>query len=76
MARVRYLGGGFLKNIPSRDLSADEVKRYGLERLLKSGLYEDLYPPKKTQVDYEVEVEQLSKELEEIEETFDTIEEG
>ena len=77
MARVRYIGGGFLPNIPARDLSADEVKQYGLKRLLTSGLYEDLYPPKKTKVDYEVEVKQLSEELEKLEETFDnTIEEG
>ena len=76
MARVRYIGGGFLPNIPARDLSADEVKQYGLKRLLKSGLYKDLYPPKETAVAYEDEVDFLSKELEEIEETFDTIEEG
>ena len=76
MARVRYLGGGFLPNIPARDLSADEVKRIGLDRLLKSGLYKDLYPPEKLKVDYEEEVEVLSNELDKLEETFDMSEEG
>ena len=79
MARVRYIGGGFLPNIPARDLSADEVKRYGLKRLLTSGLYEDLYPPKKTKVEYKNEVEALSEELDELDRVFgddQTIEEG
>ena len=36
---MKYIGGGFIQGIPARDLSADEVKKYGRERLLKSGLY-------------------------------------
>ena len=47
MARVHYIGGGFLPGIPARDLSADEVRRFGLEKLLKSGIYIDLYPPER-----------------------------
>ena len=31
--------GASIPNVPARDLSADEVKRFGFKRLLKSGLY-------------------------------------
>jgi hypothetical protein len=63
---------------------ADEVKKYGLARLLASGLYEDLYPPKpakakkkKPEPVYEEEVDLLSDELGKIDEIFeDEIEEG
>lgn len=37
-----YTGGGYggsLPNIPSRDLTDDEVKRFGEQMLLDSGLY-------------------------------------
>ncbi len=36
-----YLGNGFLPDIPARDLSAAEVRRYGRELLLASGLYRE-----------------------------------
>jgi len=40
-----YLGGGSLPGIPARDLTPDEVKKYGGKAdLKKSGLYGD---PKK-----------------------------
>lgn len=36
-----YVGGkvGWLSGVPARDLSDEEVARYGRERLLASGLY-------------------------------------
>ncbi len=35
-----YIGkGAFLKNIPARDLTAEEVSQYGKKYLLDSGLY-------------------------------------
>ena len=34
-----YKGGSFLSNIPARDLTHDEAKKYGIAYLLKSGLY-------------------------------------
>jgi len=47
MARLRYIGGGFIPKIPARDLSAEEAKKFGIEKLIKSGLYKDLYPPER-----------------------------
>ena len=47
MARVHYTGGGFLPGIPARDLTAGEVKKFGLAKLLNSGIYIDLYPPER-----------------------------
>lgn len=46
-AKMRYKsGGGFYVGIPARDLSAEEVERYGREFLLSLGLYEEVDPPK------------------------------
>jgi hypothetical protein len=40
---LKYIGKGWLPNVPARDLSEDEVKQYGGEAfLLKSGCYERL----------------------------------
>ena len=41
-----YKGKGFLVKVPTRDLTKDEVKKYGLERLIESGLYEEPIKPK------------------------------
>jgi len=35
----KYLGGGFLPPIPARDLTDDEAKKYGLDKVKKSNLY-------------------------------------
>ena len=46
---MKYIGNGsFTVGVPARELSPDEVKKYGHDWLLASGLYEDLYikPPK------------------------------
>ena len=37
---ARYLGGGFVPGIPARDLTAEEVERFGLEAIESSGRYE------------------------------------
>ena len=42
---LRYIGNGFLKGVPARDLTDDEAKQYGEKRLLSSGLYQK---PKET----------------------------
>lgn len=34
-----YKGGGYLVGVPARNLTDEEVKEYGKDRLLKSGLY-------------------------------------
>ena len=37
---ARYLGGGFVPGIPARDLTVEEVERFGLEAVEASGRYE------------------------------------
>jgi hypothetical protein len=45
--KLKYTGKGYRPNIPARDLTADEVERYGGEEfLLKTGLYEKTKPKK------------------------------
>jgi hypothetical protein len=36
---MKYIGGGFLQGVPARDLTEEEVRKYGKSRLLQSGLY-------------------------------------
>jgi hypothetical protein len=36
---LRYVGKGFLRGVPARDLKDDEVARYGYSYLVRSGLY-------------------------------------
>ena len=69
--KLRYLGGGFLPGVPSRDLSSDEVKRFGYNKLMNSGLYADNYPPEEEPLTYEEDVENLADEIEEIESIFE-----
>ena len=41
--KLKYKGkGAYVVGLPARDLSAAEVKQYGQERLLASGLYEEV----------------------------------
>jgi len=45
MIKMRYTGKGFsFQGIPARDLSADEVEKIGKEKILASGLYEEVKP--------------------------------
>ena len=48
MARIamKWLGNGFYVGIPARDLSAEEVERFGHDFLLSLGVYEEIDPPK------------------------------
>ena len=44
---LRWKGNGFYVKIPARDLSAEEVQKYGgREFLLSLGLYEEVEQPK------------------------------
>ena len=36
---LKYVGKGFLRGVPARDLQEDEVARYGFAYLVRSGLY-------------------------------------
>lgn len=40
---LKYAGDGFLPGVPARDLTDSEVKKYGKERLLKSGIFFEVY---------------------------------
>ena len=59
--RLRYVGhGDFIVNVPSRDLTVDEARKYGVKRLLESGLYKDLYPKRKINIK---PVEEIQSEI-------------
>lgn len=46
-SRMRYVGdGSFIVGIPTRDLTEEEVSRFGYRRLLATGLYEVIRKPK------------------------------
>jgi len=45
MEILKYIGNGFIDGVPARDLTAEEVKKYGKDRLLKSGLYVEVEKP-------------------------------
>jgi len=36
---LKYVGNGWIHGVPARDLSGEEVRKYGKQRLLDSGLY-------------------------------------
>jgi hypothetical protein len=41
MAKLKYIGNGAaLIAVPARDLTEEEVKKFDVDALLKSGLYE------------------------------------
>jgi hypothetical protein len=42
-----YNGQGFLVGVPSKHLTKAEVKKYGKDWLLASGLYQEYYQPKR-----------------------------
>ena len=47
---MRYIGDGtWSTGIPARDLSQEEVKGYGHDKLIASGLYEDYYTKPKAE---------------------------
>lgn len=48
MPKMKYIGTSWKRGIPARNLSAEEVEKYGgVELLEKSGLYEVVRKPKK-----------------------------
>lgn len=54
--KVRYIGNGnFVIGLPARDLNADEVRKFGIERLLKSGLYEEVKRKPKAELEKPVQ---------------------
>ena len=62
MAKIamKWLGNGFYVKIPARDLTAEEVKRYGREFLLSLGIYEEIIPkPRKAK---EIVIEPIEAE--------------
>lgn len=58
--KVRYIGkGAWLVGVPARDLDASEVKRFRLDRLIESGLYEEIKrKPKAEQLEGETKIEE------------------
>jgi len=52
MAKIamKWNGNGFYVGVPARDLSAEEVERYGKAFLLALGLYEEVEQPKPKRV--------------------------
>ena len=42
-----YTGGGFIVGVPARNLKPEEVKKYGKDWLLASGLYQEKYQSKR-----------------------------
>lgn len=36
---LKYIGGGYIKGVPARNLTDEEVKEFGKDRLIESGLY-------------------------------------
>jgi len=48
---LKYTGGGFIPDVPARDLTEDEAARYGGAPLLvSSGMYEVEQPKTKREV--------------------------
>lgn len=46
--KLKYVGkGNYLAGVPARDLTAEEVKRYGEQKLLQSKLYVKAAKPQK-----------------------------
>ncbi len=49
MPKMKYIGKAWKRGIPARNLSAEEVEKYGgVELLTKSGLYEEIKEKKYT----------------------------
>ena len=37
---LKYNGSGFVRGVPSRDMTEQEAEKYGIGRLLKSGAFD------------------------------------
>ena len=50
--KMKYVGkGAWMIGVPARDLNAEEVKKFGEERLLKSNLYEEVKRKSKAELE-------------------------
>ena len=50
--KVKYVGkGAWMIGVPARDLNAEEVKKFGEERLFKSNLYEEVKRKSKAELE-------------------------
>lgn len=38
---LKYIGKAFIRGVPARDLTDEEADKYGREKLVKTGLYEE-----------------------------------
>jgi len=47
---MKYIGKGFIPGIPARNLTLAEVKRFGKDYLLSTGLYTEILKEKHTEV--------------------------
>ena len=52
---LTYVGGGFLRGVPARDLKDEEVRKFGYSYLVRSGLYIPEKPGHKDEPDIEEE---------------------
>jgi len=44
---LRYIGKGYLVGVPAKNLTSEEVEKYGKRRLLESGLYIEIKKSRK-----------------------------
>ena len=58
---MKYLHNGFVKGIPARDLTDEEVSKFGKKRLLDSGCYAEVRKPRKKIENEEPETEQAEE---------------
>lgn len=59
--KMKYVGkGAWIIGVPARDLSADEVRFYGKDKLEKCGLYAESYKrkPKAEQLEDYLQIEE------------------
>ena len=59
---MKWKGNGFYVNVPARDLSAEEVERFGRDFLLSLGLYEEIEQPKPKRIYTPEPVEDIESE--------------
>lgn len=64
---LKYRGGGFIRGVPARDLKDDEVAKFGIHYLLRSGLYEVVKPAVTEPPDSDQEAP--AEQVEEVEQT-------
>lgn len=64
---LRYIGKGlFIRDIPARDLTDEEAERYGIEGLVRSGLYEEIAVEKPRKKKLKETVEQADEDSAEV----------